>query len=279
MLTRRLLLRPLTYRSSPISLNRYLSTSRVRLADDENTEAAVEKPKEIDPRVIGIANDIYIPASYKNYPNPIFHPVTCFNALIRRVYYFGQNTVNVALFRFQAGIKPNFLLWKNNAIEIYVQVNKAFADRKVNIIKPLTSIWVDEALEARVKQLPKAIKLNWKLVKFNEVPKLMNVQPMMIPGRPLEFVQLVYKFNTKQELIKYDKKTDLTENITRDVVDYISFFCNSTTGDMTIMGSVFENKPDDKLPKRVLSDDNKGAIRNMKIHGDLYRLNPNEKNL
>ena len=198
----------------------------------------------------------------------------CIRDSIRRVYNFGLNTINVGLFRYQSGMKPNFLLWKNKAIELYIKVNTAFAEKKVNSVKDCTSIWVDEALQARVKSLPKNILLEWELLKFNEVPKIVSVQPMMIPGRPLEHIQLVYRFNTRQRLIKIDKCTEMTDTVERDVIDYISFFCDATTNEMYIMGSLFESKPEGKLPKKTYSDDNKEAIRKMRICGDLYRVEP-----
>lgn len=247
-----------------------LSTSSIRL--QETTEKK-KKPVDFNPRHLGVASQIYIPTSYKNLPNAFAHPITFFNALIRRMYTFGLNTVQVGLFRYQSGLKPNFLLWKNKAIETYVNVNSAFADRKLEEIKPNVSYWVEEALEARSRQLPKSVKLDWSLVKFNQVPKLVSVQAMMIPGKPLENIQLVYKFDTVQRLIKLNKKTNQAEKLDRSVVDYVAFICDATNNEMVLLGSVFENKPNDKLPKSH-EDDNQAAVQRMKTSGDLFRLPP-----
>lgn len=250
------------------SQRRLLSASRVILQEKKDSK---KKPVDFNPRHLGVASDIYIPTSYKNFPNVFAHPITFFNALIRRVYTFGLNTVQVGLFRYQSGLKPRFLLWKNRAIEAYVNVNSAFAQRKLNEVKPLVSLWVEEALEARARQLPRNVKLEWQLVKFNQVPKLVSVQAMMIPGKPLENIQLVYKFDTSQRLIKYNKVTNEAEKLDRNVVDYAVFLCDATTNEVILLGTVFESKPDAKLPKNY-EDDNQVAIQRMKTSGDIFRL-------
>lgn len=172
-------------------------------------------------------------------------------------------------------MKPNFLTWKNKAIEMYAQVNQAFAKRKIASVRPQISLWVEEALTARSKQLPKNVELEWQLLEFKHVPKIVSVQAMMIPGRPLEHIQLIYKFDTKQRLIKLNKKTNKVEKLDRDVVDYVAFLCDASSDDMILIGSVFESKPDSKLPKNY-EDDMQAAIAKMKSSGDLYRLPPTQ---
>ncbi|CAH00115.1 Mba1p [Kluyveromyces lactis] len=248
---------------------RFFSTSR-RLLD---SDGVVKKPAPFNPRHMGVANQVYIAPSKKNMPNPITSPVAYFNVLVRKIYTLGMNTIQVALFRYQSGLKPNFLLWKNKAIETYVQVNEAFAKRELDTIKPQVSIWVDEALTARAKQIPSNITLDWELIKFNEVPKLVSTQAMMIPGRPVELIQLIYKFDTKQRLIKFDKKKSKTDKLDRDVIDYIAFLCDASTNDILLTGSVFESAPDAKLPKDSETS-NQIVIERMKVNGDLFRVQP-----
>ncbi|PTN17887.1 Mba1p [Saccharomyces cerevisiae] len=264
-------------RSLLISFNkrRLFSTSRLILNKESETTKKKDKSKQQDfnPRHLGVAAEIFIPSAYKNLPNVFAHPLIVANALIRRLYTFGLNSVQVALFRFQSGIKPSFLLWKNKAIETYINVNTSFAHKNLSDIKGLVSLWVQEALEARSRQLPGNATLDWQLIKFNAVPKLVSVQPIMIPGMPLEHLQLVYKFDTKQRLIKVNQQTKKTETLDRDVVDYIAFLCDATTNDMILMGSLFESKPNDKLPKSY-EDDAKVVIHRMKVNGDIYRLPP-----
>ncbi|SCU84850.1 LADA_0D04192g1_1 [Lachancea dasiensis] len=256
-------------------LSRSLSvtTSSWQQAEGANKKS---KPADFNPRHLGISSELYIPPSYKNLPNFFRHPVVFSNALIRRIYTFGLNTVQVALFRYQSGFKPNFLLWKNRAIESYVQVNKAFAARNLASVKPHISLWVEESLSSRAKQIPKTIDLDWQLLKFHKVPKLTSVQVMMIPGRPLEHIQLIYKFETKQRLIKLNKRTHETENLDRDVTDYVAFLCDASTDELILIGSVFESHPQAKLPKNY-EDNMQTAIQRMKTCGDLYRVDVKDK--
>ncbi|AMD20822.1 HDR080Wp [Eremothecium sinecaudum] len=260
MLATTMLRRPLLY-----SQRRFLNVSKV-LA---NQAAPDPKRSPFNIRHLGVASEMYIPTSYKNLPSVFSSPIIVLKSLIRRVYTFGVNTAQVSLFRVKSGIKPNFLLWKNKAIECYVRINEAFVEKRIRDIEPDVTIWVQEALETRVKQFPKNLLLTWKLVKFNEVPKLMNVVAVMIPGHPLEMIQLTYKFDTKQRLIKYNMNTQSAEKLDKDVVEYLTFVCDATTNEVLLSGSVFESAPDAKLPTRSLNQEEN--VRMMKICGDIYR--------
>ncbi|EDO16876.1 hypothetical protein Kpol_1024p30 [Vanderwaltozyma polyspora DSM 70294] len=248
-----------------------LSTSRIALQSGEKSEKKSKNEQlDINVRHIGVASDIYIPPTWRRMPNMILHPISFFNVLIRKIYTLGFNTVQIAVFRNQSGIKPKFLLWKNNAIETYVNINKAFAERKIEKVSSQLSIWAEDALKKRQNKIPKNIKLDWKLLKFNEVPKLVSLQPLILPGQPLEHIQLVYRFNTKQRLLKLDKDSKDVEKVDRDVTDFVVFLCDASTNEVLLIGSVFESKPDAKLPKNYDSD-NKSAVARMRECGDIYR--------
>lgn len=249
---------------------RALRTEKEGLTEQKND---TKKIQDFNPRHLGVASDLYVPAAWGNMPSVVTSPRVVFNALVRRLYILGLNTVQVGIFRFQTGIKPAFLLWKNKAIETYVQIHKNFANKNIANVRPEVSIWVEEALQARSKQIPDHVKLDWQLLKFNEVPKLISLQPMMIPGRPLEHIQLLYRFNTKQRLVKLDKRTNKVDKLDRDVVDYMVFLCDATTNDLLLMGSVFESKPDAKMPKNY-DDNTEKAVKRMKECGDIYRVPP-----
>lgn len=261
---------------------RFHSTSKLLLNSKKSYETNEELSKqhsksklpEFNPKFMGVATEIFIPASRKNLPSIISQPIVVFKTLIRRIYMFGLNTFKIGLFRLQSGNKPEFLLWKNNAIENYIEVNKAFASRRIDKVKNHVSVWVERALLLRSESLPKNIKLNWQVVKFNEVPKLMSLDPIMAPGMPLEYIQLVYRFNTKQELIKIDTKTKESEKQVRDIVDYLVFLCDTNTNEMILSGSIFESKPGAPLPKQVMAGDKKKVLARMKECGDIFRLPP-----
>lgn len=241
--------------------------------DDANKESDSKKKEiqPINPRNLGVASDVYIPVSYKNLPNPLYHPKLFLNSILRRVYTLGLNTLQITIFRHQTGFKPKFLIWKNSAIDLYIRVNTAFAKGDVLSLKSNVSIWVETALKKRSKQFPKSTELTWKLTKFNKVPKLVSIQSIMLPNQPLEFVQLIYKFDTKQALIRLDKASKKTDKIERDVVDYIAFLCDSPRNKLYLIGSVFEKKPTDKIPK-TFENDTKLTFARMRKYGDIYRV-------
>lgn len=239
----------------------------------KNKPSNGDEVNNFDVRYLGITSDHYVPVSWKNFPNPITSPKLAWKSLIRRFYTFGFNTVQVGLLRYQVGLKPKFLLWKNNAIENYVQVNKAFANKNIQKASKTMSVWVAEALQKRVDSIPKNLRLDWRLVKFNEVPKLITFRPVMLPGQPVEYVQVVYKFNTTQELIKVNLNDEKTSKIQRNVVDYIGFTVDLHNNETTLAGSLFESSPHDPIPTPE-SIQQSEMFNDMRERGDLFRLPP-----
>ncbi len=266
----------LSTRQSPsstlLSISKYSTKTKEESAKPKKKEGT-DSTHVFDPRFIGLTGDQYIPISWKNFPNPLTSPKLAYNCLARRLYNFGFNTIQVAFLRYQTGLKPKFLLWKNNSIEKYVQVNKAFAHNKIPAVHKGMSVWVERALTSRVETIPKNIKLDWKLVKFNETPKLVTFRPVMLPGKPVEYVQVVYKFNTNQELIKVNLDNEKVSKISRNVVDYVGFTVDLHTNEAILSGSAFENSPYDKIPK---PEDAKQSqiFEMMRNNGDIFRLPP-----
>lgn len=264
----------LSGKSSPSSIilpiSQYSTESKSAGSKKKNGTA---ESQVFDPRFIGLTADQYIPISWKNFPNPLSSPKLAWLCLGRRMYTFGFNTVQVALFRYQTKLKPKFLLWKNNAIGNYVELNKAFAQRDIPSVRKNVSVWVERALTTRTESIPKNVRLDWKLVKFNETPKLITFRPVMLPGKPVEYVQLVYKFNTKQEVIKVNLKDDKAEKVSRDVIDYIGFTIDLHDDRTILSGSAFENSPYDKIPKPENSQESE-IFTTMRQNGDLFRSPP-----
>lgn len=246
------------------------STSSIKFDDKKAKEKTKSSQQVFDPRFIGLTRDIYIPVSYSNLPSLVSNPKGVWNSLIRRLYVLGINTIQVALLRWQTGLKPQFLLWKNKAIENYVNVNKSFSSGDIKPIEKSISVWVEKSLLNRIGSIPKTVKLDWKLVKFNEKPKLVSFRPIMLPGRPIEYCQAVYKFNTNQELINVNLKTDKVTKIDRNVIDYVGYLINLDTNEVILAGSVFENNPSDKIPKPEDIDQTM-IFDDMRINGDIYR--------
>lgn len=178
--------------------------------------------------------------------------------------------------RYQSGMKPQFLLWKNRAIENYVATNQAFARGDIKSVEKNVSVWVEKALKARVGSLPKDVRLDWKLVKFNQQPKLIAFRPIMLPGRPVEFAQVVYKLSTQQELINVNLKTNEVKKVDRNVTDYAGFLIDLDTDKVILAGTVFENTPADRIPKPEDIDQSM-IFEDMKLNGDIYRAPPQLK--
>lgn len=259
------------FRPILVANNRSLSSNRI-LHQEASKSGKKQEGDVFNPRFMGVATDIFVPTSYRNLPSVFTSPIIVTKSLIRRLYTFGFNTFKIAIFRFQTGSKPNFLLWKNKAIETYIQVNKSFAEKDLRKIHSNVSIWVEEALGARIRKLPDNLSLEWRIKKFNNVPKLVHIEPIMIPGQPLEHIQLVYKFDTKQELIKLNKITKKVEKQDNDIVDFVVFLCNSITNELILSGSVFESKPGAKLPKNSTDQEKKHIVNKMRTCGDIFRL-------
>lgn len=266
---------------SGIQSKRFLSTCKQLLYNSNKLTTTNEVPyrprgrsklPEFNPKFMGVATDIFIPASRKNLPSVLSQPTVVFKTLIRRMYMLGLNTFKIGLYRSRSGKKPAFLLWKNKAIENYIEVHKAFAERRIDKVKNHVSVWVERALLLRSESIPKNIRLDWRIVKFNGVPKLMSLDPIMVPGMPLEYIQLVYKFSTKQELIKINSETNESGKQVKDIVDYLVFLCDTNTNEMILSGSIFESKPGAPLPRQVTSNEKKEILERMKECGDIFRL-------
>lgn len=72
----------------------------------------------------------------------------------------------------------------------------------------------------------------------------MSLQPLMIPGKPLTDIQIVYRIESRQRLVLITptmKEPKITEN---DVVDYAAFTfdASKTPSRVIFAGSLFESK-------------------------------------
>lgn len=274
------------FQTSLVALSKRIALQRTPLLTSISTYATKASPKKkdnsndnqqvFDPRYIGLTGDSYIPLSWGNIPNPLKSPKLAWNCLIRKIYTVGFNTIQIGLLRYQTGLKPKFLLWKNNSIENYVRVNKGFASKKVSSISNEVSIWVEQALKARVDTIPKNVTLDWKLVKFNKPPKLITFRPIMLPGKPIEYIQIIYRFNTNQQLIKINQKDDKVSKLSRDVVDYVGFIIDIHDNKAIMAGSIFENSPYDRIPKPEDQDKTR-VFNDMRVNGDIFRVPPPTK--
>jgi protein MBA1 len=196
-----------------------------------------------------LTKDVYIHPSRKNLPSIFMSPWLRIKGVGRRTIALFQNTAMVAQFRLKSKIKPRFVEWKNLALEQYVTVNKAFINGHLDSIKDNLSMWVYESLKARRQSIPAGTRMEWKLVKFNSTPKIMSIQPMMLPDTPLTHVQIIYRIESRQKLVRVIRGSDKVDTVERDVTDYIGyvFDAGKTPAKVIMSGSVFESKCDDDM--------------------------------
>lgn len=178
---------------------------------------------------------------------------------------------SIAQFRLKSKIKPRFVEWKNLALETYVDTNHAFAERRLDLVRDRLSLWVYESLKGRLKSVPDNVKLNWKLVKFNSTPKVVLVQPLVLPDKPMRDIQIVYKIETRQRLAKTVPGSSEPQVVEHDVVDYAAFTFDASKipARVYFAGTVFESSLEAPMPTPL--DDPQKMMNSMKTKGDIFR--------
>ncbi|GMM34607.1 Mba1 protein [Saccharomycopsis crataegensis] len=233
--------------------------------------ASQKAPRGVPSDQVGLPVRFYIPPSYASYPSILQSPMGWVRLVARRVYNFGRNTAQIGFARFSGGFKPEFLLWKNEAVDIFVKVNKAFAKRKIESVKDTLTIWSRVPLLKRQETLPGSFEFDWKLVKLLNPPKLEVFLPYALPGQPLDKVLIIYKFNSIQRLIKLNKKTQEVSTSDDTIENHLAFVVDLNTNKLKLCGSTFESSVDESID--VVQPKNSGTV--MKIQGDIFRVNDN----
>ncbi|VVT49011.1 uncharacterized protein SAPINGB_P002060 [Magnusiomyces paraingens] len=233
-----------------------------------------QSTQTMDIKYFGIPTDVYIPPSPKNVPPFYKNPKLALKSIIRKAIMLVKNTVFIAQFRLKSKISPRFVEWKNLALETYVDTNHAFAERRLDLVRDRLSLWVYESLKSRLESVPKDVKLNWKLVKFNSTPKIVSVQPLLLPGKPMREIQIIYKIDTRQRLARMSPHSKEPQVVEHDVVDYAAFTFDASKipARVYFAGTVFESSLEDSLP--VASEKAEEMMQSMKIKGDIFRSPP-----
>ncbi|GME73142.1 unnamed protein product [[Candida] boidinii] len=258
--SQRLLISPLS------SLQLRLASTKVQ-TKQTNQRPAISK--------IGIPFEPYIPTRWSRMPNFFTSPKLFLKNIFKRCYLSAFNTVQVYQFRRAIGKenKPNFLKWKNEAIETYCAINKAFASKNVESVRERMCEFVYFALGKRQTGLPKNVSLGWDLVKFNSKPKLISFHQFPHDDGSILLLQIIYKFDTKQRL-SFKKigsgKKDITEQV-KDLTEYVAFNVDPYTDKIVLAGSVFESPVERELtPKAMPSQEE--TVNNMIKNADIYRI-------
>ncbi|KAG7814059.1 hypothetical protein KL921_000333 [Ogataea angusta] len=257
------------------------SAARWLLNFARHASSAAGKSKKPIPRPgidrIGVPFDPYVPMRMSRLPSPLTAPKVYLKSIWNRLLLFAYNQVQVYYFKKSMGkkYKPNFLKWKNEAIETFVRVNKGFAEKKLASIRTNVSEYVYNALEARTKRMPSTTTMGWELMKFNSVPKIISVHSFPHEdGVPL-LLQIVYKFDTKQQLVVKKAGQDVQKNV-RDLTEYLAFNVDPFTDRIVLAGSVFESPVSRGVaPKEAGGKEE--IMAQMKAHGDIYRVEQPQK--
>lgn len=237
--------------------------------------ASVNNPR-VEVQHLGIATDVYIHPKWANMPSMLTHPLMRLRGFGRKVISLFQMTAMVAQFRLKSKLKPRFVEWKNLALENYVAVNKAFARNQLDSVQNDMSIWVYESLKSRLKSIPPGTRLDWKLIKFNATPKIAYLQPMMIPDSPMSHIQIIYRIESRQRLVKIAPGSKTPEVSERDVTDYVGYVIDAgkTPAQVVMSGSVFETPLTSPRPDVSKQDSEGSMVRSMKEKGDIFRPPP-----
>lgn len=228
---------------------------------------------------VGVPHAPYVPPRWSRLsPIMLSSPKQFTYALWAKLKLWAMNWAQVYNFRSDMrsgwkGYKPNFLLWKNNAIETFVDVNTAFANKKVSSVHDKVCNFVYESLLKRQASLPKNT-LVWQLVKFNSKPKLISFNSFPNHDGSVLMCQIIYKFDTRQKWLVKQKNEFVPKE--RDVVEYLAFNVNPYDNSVCLAGSVFESSPKRVLESKVISSQSE-TILYMKKNSDIFRSEPSDE--
>lgn len=224
----------------------------------------------------GLATDLYIPPVKK--PSIMLSPKLWWVYFKRKIQVLGVNTYMAVKLRREIG-KARFhpLEWKELAIILYQRTNECFVKRDFANLQRLTSRWVYGPLTNRAKELSRDYRYDWKLLKFKSRPKVLSMVPLSIPNEPTRFVQIVYRFESKQRLSKLELGTQDVVRVERDVVDNIGFIFDTAKSQIEgrLIGSLFETPLSSPMPDPSLMPQSRSAImQGMSVRGDIFRPEP-----
>ncbi|GME78455.1 unnamed protein product [Ambrosiozyma monospora] len=226
---------------------------------------------------IGVPFQPFVPVRASRRPNLFTSPKLFFINLYKLTALTAFNVYQRWKFSSSMGknYKPNYIKWNNDVIDVFVKVNTAFSERKIEKVRDLMSDYVYFALGKRQASLPKNISLGWDLIKFNSKPKLMSFYPFPHDDGSTLLVQVTYRFETKQRLtFKKHGSKEIKEEV-KDLVEYLSFNVDPYTEKVILAGSVFESPITRELSAKSMPSQEE-TINNMIANGDIYRIEPAE---
>lgn len=230
----------------------------------------------------GLVTDLYIPP--RKLPSWFTHPKLRWTALKRRFQMVGLNTYMVVKLRRDIGSQRFLpLQWKETALMLYERMNECFVARDLPGLARVTSRWVYGPLSARAERLPRDCVYSWRIDKLLRRPQVLSIIPLALPGKPTQFVQVVYRIESRQELSKANVAKGLNssnssvERVTRDVCDQVAFIFDTAASPPKglLIGSLFETPVTGPMPDPSMSPTTRTEVmRAMTIRGDVFRSEP-----
>lgn len=225
----------------------------------------------------GLLSDLYVPPA--NPPSWFTNPKQRWTVLKRNFQALGVNTYMAVKIRRELGRGLfNPIQWKEFSLLLYERTNECFAKRDFQGLQKVTSRWVYGPLSIRMKELSADSDYSWKLVKHNKKPKVLSLIPLMFPDMPLNYVQVVYRFDSMQELTKVNKTTGEAQTQARRVIDNIAFLVDTRKDPLEgrLIGSLFETRPQMAMPDMAAAATctRAEAVQGMRTRGDIFRPEP-----
>ena len=177
--------------------------------------------------LIGTVNDYYIPPALKSAPLAKWPRL-----ILRRMALLLTNTYSVVKLRRDTSIKPKFTAWKDQAVDIYVKTNKAFAKRNLKPVEAIIGKETYKALNKRMETLPSK-PITWTLDKLENNPKVVAFLAIPDEDQTAGVCQFCMKLETSQTT------TVGLETFKRKLEEYLVFTVNPFNDEVALVGKAF----------------------------------------
>lgn len=228
---------------------------------------------------MGVLTDFYVPPKLTSCPISTWPKV-----FLRILGSYGLSTYFVGKFKQDTKLKLQLPEWKELAMERYVKTNKIFAaacslspaKRKAYLETQLDGIVTTEVkanLVSRANTFPIGSRLEWNLKEVEKTPLVKVFQ--IIPDRDevVAFLQLVIKFDTKQEMIVHGESGE-QQRTERLVTDHVVVTLNPFSKDLIFAGTLFAASPYRQLRPTLDGTDMPALFKFQKECADIYRAPP-----
>ncbi|KAK9462264.1 mitochondrial inner membrane protein Mba1 [Lipomyces oligophaga] len=256
---------------------RHMLSSRIVTRSFQRNYASVKSSSASNTAyIVGAVSQEYIPPTGANLPKLFQQPKLYFRSLQRKAIYIAGYTFRYCRYLLKYRKRPSYSEWREDAVQTYIAVNKAFAENNVNQLQEKSSMYVYESLKDRLANMDKNWKLSWDLVEFLEKPKLITLNAIEEGNDRL--LQLVYRFHTIQELqMSFPSNPKVpTKTQRQSSLDYIVFVSDLDSGEMRLSGSLFETPLLQPLANSVAAQS--VLFKDMQANGDIFRRKPTPPN-